>query len=170
MAVEPPCSRRLMVAFGTAAPDGSSTEPVMRPVSCAHRVKQPPKSNTVSARMNAIAPVYPRSLTEVARMRQAYTDEAVFPAVTPLLLPFVRKREHVQRIAVRRIVNVRIEDARHHARAAAAEAGGHGDVLLAAHAERHGEALDGRAQPRFPQHFAVADVHGAEHAVHIADE
>src|SRR5579871_5427016 len=42
-----------MVALGTAAPEGSSTEPEIRPVSCARRIQQPETSNKVSVRIGA---------------------------------------------------------------------------------------------------------------------
>src|SRR6185503_18485301 len=56
------------------------------------------------------------------------------------------------------------------ARAAAAEARRHGDVLLAVDLEAHGETLHRRREPRAPEDAHVAHVDGFELAIEIADE
>ena len=84
--------------------------------------------------------------------------------------PLIWQLEHVQRVAVRRMLDLRRDRPRHAARAAAAEPRRDRDVLLAAGAERDRESLHRRAEPRLPQHFAGLDVEGAEVAIEIADE
>jgi hypothetical protein len=83
---------------------------------------------------------------------------------------FFRQRKHIKRVAARRIVNVRKDRARHVARAAAAEAGGDGDILFAADAERYRKTLHRCAEAGLPQRFSGVDVDGAEDSVEIADE
>src|SRR5689334_10507478 len=61
------------------------------------------------------------------------------------------KREHVQRIAVRRMVDIGSDHARDIPRTAAAQARRHRDILLPADGERHWVTLHRRPQPRLPK-------------------
>src|SRR5688572_25485184 len=66
------------------------------------------------------------------------------------------------------MADVRYDRARHDARAAAADTGGHGDVLLAVDAEGHREPLHGGAEPRLPEGLPGAHVVGTEIAIEVA--
>src|SRR6187397_1651404 len=74
----------------------------------------------------------------------------------------VRQREHVQRMAARRRIDLRCDQVGNEARAAAAEARRDGDVLLAARPEADWEPLHGRREARSPQDAPAAHVNGLE--------
>src|SRR5258706_823770 len=71
-----------------------------------------------------------------------------------LMLAVVRQSEHIQRVAVAGVMNLRRDHAGHVARASTAQPSGDGNVLFAADSERDRIALHGRAEARFPKHLS----------------
>src|SRR5262245_23121014 len=85
-------------------------------------------------------------------------------------LLLVRQCEHVESEAIVRRIDLRSDRVRHEPRAAAAFAGGDGDVLLSVDAVRHREALNCRRELLFPENLAGLHVYGFEHLVAVSDK
>ena len=139
------------------APTGTSLGSISRV-----RVRQIALVSDRIHRRNSVAEGPGKRLTEI---------EPVFKPLRVFLLPrCVRQSEHVQRIAVLRVVNIGQNRSRNVPRAAAAEARGDSDILFAADAERYGETLHRCAEANLPEDFSGVHIDGAEVAVEVPDE
>src|SRR5262245_25433276 len=102
------------------------------------------------------------------RGRSLYTH--LLNCHTDILPDGLRQRENVKRMPAIRHFDLGCECGGHAARAAAAEAGGDGNVLLAVHGEADRVPLYGRGETRFPHDAAVAHIDRLEASGEISRE